>query len=583
MLCLCLAMAAGLTALTHPAGAADSQQVGSVPQRSWEVDGTVRATLVVGDTLYVGGTFTRATSPSGQTVARANVAAFSMSTGALLTGWRADTSGSRPEVMTLETDGNALYIGGSFSGVSGTSRGKLVKVSLSTGALDTSFAAAPNGDVKAVEHAGGSLYVGGSFSTIGGASRTRVAKLSTTTGAADPAFVTSADGTVRGLRRSPDGTRLYVAGNFGTLGGAARAGLGVVDAATGQLESTVFYHSVQPMFGIDLSADGTQVFGAAGEYQNAAVAWNASTGSRQWKQTAMGDVQAIDEHDGAVYFGFHEGFEDDLSVRMLRADATSGLIDPGFKPSIDSFYGVWSITAGAAGVVAGGEFSTVSGVRARGFAIFPGATQPTPTPTPTETPTPTPTETPTPTPTPTAAPPTSERVAIAEGSTWDWRYAPGAPETDWNRTTSHPATGGWRQGSAVLGFGHSTVTTDINTFAKTADRPRAAYFTKSFSIDPGTAATRLVLHSVANDGAVFYVNGVEVGRANMPAGPVDHLTYAHTSRSTAVATSNPVVVEVPQHLLTGAGTFVIAVETHLNYRATTDVTFDLQATVTTSS
>lgn len=171
---------------------------------------------------------------------------------------------------------------------------------------------------------------------------------------------------------------------------------------------------------------------------------------------------------------------------------------------------------------------------------------------------------------------------IAEGSTWEWRYQPGAPETDWSRSATHPSASGWRSASAVLGFGSSTVRTNIDTFAKTADRPRAAYFTRVFDVADRDKVTRLVLRSVANDGAVYYVNGVEVARVNMPAGTVDHLTYAHTSRSTATANSNPVVIEVPTSLLV-SGANVVAVETHLNYRGTTDVTFDLKATLTATS
>jgi hypothetical protein len=173
-------------------------------------------------------------------------------------------------------------------------------------------------------------------------------------------------------------------------------------------------------------------------------------------------------------------------------------------------------------------------------------------------------------------------VVIDERSSWGYRYQPGAPEADWNTTTTHPATAGWRTGNAVLGFGNSSVVTNIDTFAKTDDRPRAVYFTRSFDVADKAKVTRLVLRSVANDGAVYYVNGVEVGRSNMPAGPVTHLTNAETSRSTAVANSSPVDIEVPTSLLV-SGVNVVAAETHLNYRGTTDVTFDLKATLTIGS
>ena len=71
------------------------------------------------------------------------------------------------------------------------------------------------------------------FTTIGGGSHARMAKLNPATGAHVAAFTGSADGALQDLRRSPDGTRLYVAGSFGSVGGATRAGLGVVDPVSG--------------------------------------------------------------------------------------------------------------------------------------------------------------------------------------------------------------------------------------------------------------------------------------------------------------------------------------------------------------
>jgi hypothetical protein len=165
---------------------------------------------------------------------------------------------------------------------------------------------------------------------------------------------------------------------------------------------------------------------------------------------------------------------------------------------------------------------------------------------------------------------------IANGSTWQWRYLPGAPEDGWATNLAHPA--GWSSGNAVLGFGHSSVVTKVDTYPTTADRPRTMYFTKTFTVDDRDKVTRLVLRSVANDGAVFYVNGVEVARDNMIAGPITHLTNANSARS---AGSTPaLVIEVPTSVLK-SGVNVVAVETHLNYRGTADITFDMKATLTT--
>lgn len=89
----CMTMCIGLVVGLGPPAQADVF-TSDTPAAGWGVNGNVYATLVVGDTVYVGGSFSAAVSPTGQQVARANIAAFSMSSGALRTGWRAD-AGSR--------------------------------------------------------------------------------------------------------------------------------------------------------------------------------------------------------------------------------------------------------------------------------------------------------------------------------------------------------------------------------------------------------------------------------------------------------------------------------------------------------
>ncbi len=167
-------------------------------------------------------------------------------------------------------------------------------------------------------------------------------------------------------------------------------------------------------------------------------------------------------------------------------------------------------------------------------------------------------------------------VVVAEGSSWRWRYEQGAPPAGWNTVGFNASS--WNQGNAVLGFG-GPVATDLDTFASTSDRPLAAYFTRTFQVSDASKVTRLVLDSRADDGAVIYVNGTEVGRQNMPAGPVGQGTYASSARRTSAALQDPLVVEVPTALLVD-GTNVVSAETHLNYRNTRDMTFEMKATIT---
>ena len=80
----------------------------------------------------------------------------------------------------------------------------------------------------------------------------------------------------------------------------------------------------------------------------------------------------------------------------------------------------------------------------------------------------------------------------------------------------------------------------------------------------------------ADDGVVVYVNGVEVARKNLNAGAVTQGTYANAAVSAATAVSTPFVFDVPASAFV-AGTNVIAVEVHSNYRSTPSHSFELSA------
>lgn len=334
---------------------------------SWQVDGTVYAVLVVGDRVFVGGTFANAVGPAGQTVARKNLAAFSLSTGALDTGWRADAGAV---VRALASDGTSLYVGGGFAKLGNQARSRLGKVSVATGAVDASFKPTVDNTVRALALNGSRIFVGGNFSSVNGTARTRLAAVSTTSGALDTAFKASASAFVYGLRVTPAGDRLYVTGDFTTLSGSSRPGIGSVSPTSGSITGPALAGSVRPTFGVDVNEDGSRVFAATGAGSNAPVAWNSSTGARVWRVTTDGDVQAIRYYAGTVYFGFHDGYHGNTSLHALAANATNGSLDAGFRPTMVGFWGTWAIDATASGVVLGGAFTQVSGTAHRGWARF---------------------------------------------------------------------------------------------------------------------------------------------------------------------------------------------------------------------
>jgi hypothetical protein len=209
------------------------------PVPGWETaaDAPVLALASAGDgsRLYAGGAFTQMGSAP-----RLGLAALDPASGLVDPAWQPDGGGT---ISTLSVSGPLVLAGGRFDAVVERSRAHLAALDVGTGAVDTGFATEADDVVRALvlSRDGGRLFVGGDFATIGGQPRLRLAALDLATGAVDPAFAPPVpNGAVRALALSPDGTTLYLGGAFNSLatpsGEAARPGhLAAVDARSGAL------------------------------------------------------------------------------------------------------------------------------------------------------------------------------------------------------------------------------------------------------------------------------------------------------------------------------------------------------------
>ena len=160
---------------------------------------------------------------------------------------------------------------------------------------------------------------------------------------------------------------------------------------------------------------------------------------------------------------------------------------------------------------------------------------------------------------------------VASLSSWKWRFDSTPWPADWRERTFDDST--WKTGSAVLGWNTPGLGTDISVDAQTP-RPLSAQFRQSFNIaDPSTIATAQI-SVLANDGVVVYVNGTEVGRANLPTGTLTQNSYATASPRSTTAAAARVTMNVPVALLV-AGNNVVATSSHSNFRSTPDMSFDL--------
>lgn len=173
----------------------------------------------------------------------------------------------------------------------------------------------------------------------------------------------------------------------------------------------------------------------------------------------------------------------------------------------------------------------------------------------------------------TTAPPAPSELPVTVDATsvWSWRYSNDPLPAEWNALTFDDST--WATGSGLFGRGFAGITTNIEP-VDIPSNPLSAQFRHLFTVaNPATLSDGTVT-VLANDGVVVYLNGVELGRANLAAGTLTQNSYATAAPRHSTAAANPVTFTVPAALLHN-GENVLSASMHADHRATPDLTFEL--------
>jgi hypothetical protein len=158
----------------------------------------------------------------------------------------------------------------------------------------------------------------------------------------------------------------------------------------------------------------------------------------------------------------------------------------------------------------------------------------------------------------------------------DWKYNDSGVDlgTEWCKSTFSDTA--WKTGKAELGYGDDDENTVIDYGSSSSNKYITSYFRKNFILKDKQKVASLKLQLKCDDGAVVYLNGIEVQRFNLPSGSVGFETLASTSISGSDEDTYLSFSIGTDFLVSGKNS--IAVEVHQNSKSSSDASFDLELT-----
>ncbi len=270
------------------------------------------------------------------------------------------------QVNAVTKIGNTIYFGGNFSELR-TQTGYGLIAAQSNGAL-ASFPNV-NGTIYAAEPDGANgWYIAGDFTTVGPAARTGLAHI-LASGQLDPSFAPTTNGTVNALEF--DGSNLYIGGTFTTINGTARNNAGALSAA-GAL--TAFNPNVNgPVSVIAINGSSAYLGGSfssvGGSTRNNIAAVDKTSGALgAFNPNADAAVFALAIDGSTVYAGGAFANIGGAARNYIAGlDATTGSATA-FNPAADGQVKALAVDTGS--VYAGGSFNNIGGAARIGLAAL---------------------------------------------------------------------------------------------------------------------------------------------------------------------------------------------------------------------
>lgn len=165
----------------------------------------------------------------------------------------------------------------------------------------------------------------------------------------------------------------------------------------------------------------------------------------------------------------------------------------------------------------------------------------------------------------------TETIVLEKGSVWKYMDDGSDQGTSWRNPSFNDST--WSSGPAELGYGDGDESTVVSYGPNPGDKFVTTYYRNTFTITDSSNILSASYWLKYDDGAVVYINGTEVARYNLPNGTIQFDTYANGSSEVSDAyTLDPTL------LINGVN--VITVEVHQANPTSSDLSFDLELSIT---
>ncbi|WP_146069363.1 hypothetical protein [Cryobacterium sp. Y11] len=404
---------------TAPPSASTPKTVSADALPTAQINGVVWTQVIVGNTVYVGGEFTRA-RPAGASagtseVTRNNLMAYNLSTG-VMTAFNPSLNGA-VRAITASPDGLRIYVGGAFTKVGAVARSRLAAFATDTGALLSDWKPTANGTVRALGASGSTVFAGGSFTSANSQSRQRIASFIGSTGTLGAWKGKIPDGAVQALTVSPSGDRVVIGGSFTSYNGATTPGYGM--AATNSTSGAGMTWNIGKLIKnagpngaiLSLTSDADGVYGTGYDFGSGAMfegTFRASwtNGNTVWIEDCHGDTYSAVPVGDVVYTTAHAhfcgnigGFKETVPrsyhrtltfTKVATGTITRNVTGGSYfnfagkpRPTLLAFYpdintgtftgqgqGPWNVAANSQYLLYGGEFTIVNNKRQQGLVRF---------------------------------------------------------------------------------------------------------------------------------------------------------------------------------------------------------------------